>query len=153
MKDRIQQIMDHKKMTAAQFADKVGIQRSTLSHILNGRNNVSTEIVSKIHYTFPDLNINWLMFGEGDLNQSLPNRNQTLFDVFTPDLSAGESNKTKSSEEDAEKFNAKSPKSAETEITRQTEFPAIKQQRSIIKIMVFYSDNTFDTFSPDDIKY
>lgn len=148
MKDRIQQIIDQQTMTAAQFADTVGIQRSTLSHILNGRNNASTEIISKIHAAFPDLSISWLMFGEGNMKNTRQIKNQTLFDVFEPELSVSESNKKTVEEISTEKRQGNEPKAAVPD-----SFLPKTPERTIVKIMVFYSDNTFDTFSSDSTKY
>lgn len=47
MKDRIAQIMKEEQMSAIQFAKETGIQQASLSHILNGRNNPSLEIIKK----------------------------------------------------------------------------------------------------------
>lgn len=65
MKDRLQAIIQKKNMTVSQFADATGIQRSTFHHIISGRNNPSLDIVTKIHATYPDINLEWLMTGEG----------------------------------------------------------------------------------------
>ena len=52
MKERIAQIIQKEDMTAAQFAEKIGISPSSLSHILSGRNNPSLEVVMKIHKAY-----------------------------------------------------------------------------------------------------
>ena len=50
------------------FADICGIPRPSLSQMLNGRNRkVSNEVIDKIHAAFPELNMMWLMFGDGDM--------------------------------------------------------------------------------------
>ena len=50
------------------FADVCGIPRPSLSQLLNGRNRkVSNEVIDKIHAAYPELNMMWLMFGDGDM--------------------------------------------------------------------------------------
>ena len=65
MRERIKQIIEREGMTQSQFADYIGVNRPTLSHVIAGRNNPSMEIVMKIHQKFPKLNILWLLDGEG----------------------------------------------------------------------------------------
>lgn len=74
MLDRINKILEEKQMSTTQFADFINIQRPTMSHIISGRNNPSLDIVMKILKSFPDINSDWLMFGEGKMyknNESL----------------------------------------------------------------------------------
>lgn len=68
MKDRIAKILRRKNLTPSKFADIIGVQRSRISHIMSGRNNPTIEIVSKIVKKFPDVDLRWLMFGEGEEN-------------------------------------------------------------------------------------
>lgn len=63
---RLKHYLDSRQISITQFADECGIPRPTGSQLLAGRNKkVSDEIISKIHAAYPDLNIVWLMFGEG----------------------------------------------------------------------------------------
>ncbi len=151
MKDRISAIITKKGLTPTQFADQVGIQRSTLSHILNGRNKVSTEIVTKIHHKMPEISINWLLFGEGDMYADVPSLYQpSIFDEIvinrTPDNAAYEYRKETSQEKETQE-----EKDAENKDIASEKRVEIRYKK-ITKIMVFYSDNTFDTFSSDIYK-
>ena len=65
MIERVILILKTQDMTSSQFADEIGVQRSSISHILSGRNNASLEFVTKILKRFPDLNSDWLIFGKG----------------------------------------------------------------------------------------
>jgi transcriptional regulator with XRE-family HTH domain len=67
MKDRILLLIKAKNMTAAQFADQIGVQKSSISHILSGRNNASLDFVQKILITFPEVSTEWLLFGKGPI--------------------------------------------------------------------------------------
>lgn len=62
---RIELILQSQNLTPSQFADRIGVQRSGLSHILSGRNNPSLDFVQKVLQAFPDLNPLWLLQGKG----------------------------------------------------------------------------------------
>ncbi len=74
MKDRLQQFLDLKNMSAARLADMMGIQRSALSHILGGRNKPSYDFISKFITLFPYVNAEWFLTGKGEAfkNMSSP---------------------------------------------------------------------------------
>lgn len=65
MRERIHQIMKMKSVNAAEFADLMQIKRPGLSHILTGRNNPSLDFVIKLKETFPEINLEWLLYGRG----------------------------------------------------------------------------------------
>ena len=67
MTGRINRILKQKKLTASMFADQVGIQRSSVSHIMSGRNKPSLDLVQKILSTFPDISPAWLISGNGPM--------------------------------------------------------------------------------------
>jgi transcriptional regulator with XRE-family HTH domain len=62
--DRIQEVMKNNELSSSQFAERLGVQRSGISHILSGRNKPSLEFISKIHFKFDSVSIQWLLFGE-----------------------------------------------------------------------------------------
>lgn len=75
--DRLKDYMDYIGMASTQFADVANIPRPTISQILNGRNRkISNEVIEKLHIGFPDLNIMWLLFGDGEMQTSSNNRLQ-----------------------------------------------------------------------------
>lgn len=65
-RDRIELLMKSYNLSPSQFADKTGIQRASVSHILSGRNKPSLEVMLKIYEAFPGLSMEWLMAGLGD---------------------------------------------------------------------------------------
>lgn len=75
MIDRISLILKAKNITPAQMADEIGVQRSGISHILNGRNKPSLDFVHKLIKRYPDISINWIMFGEGPMMINNPDKN------------------------------------------------------------------------------
>lgn len=77
---RIEKIMQHEAMTSGQFAQEIGIQNSTLSHILNSRNNPSLDVMKKILNRFPLINSDWLILGQGAMfRQESHSQMPTLF--------------------------------------------------------------------------
>lgn len=66
MKNRLREFMELKSLNAADLADMIGVQRSNVSHILNGRNNPSSLFISKLLNCFPDLDARWLLTGYGE---------------------------------------------------------------------------------------
>lgn len=67
MVDRINLLLKAKNKSSRQFAEEIGIQPSGMSHILSGRNNPSLDFVMKVVKRWPEININWLMFGKGEM--------------------------------------------------------------------------------------
>lgn len=67
MVNRINLILQAKNITSKQFAEEIGVQPSGLSHILSGRNNPSLDFVMKVMRRYPEIDINWLMFGKGEM--------------------------------------------------------------------------------------
>lgn len=80
MNERVQLILKTKNISASKFADEIGVQRSSISHIISGRNNPSLDFIQKILTRFPDINSNWLIFGKGGMYKE-----QDLFSSFDTD--------------------------------------------------------------------
>ena len=67
IKDRIRMIMEREKVPPRVFAETIGVQQSTLSHILNDRNKPSLEVVMKVHQKYDYVNLEWLLYGKGEM--------------------------------------------------------------------------------------
>ena len=63
---RLQKIIGYYNLSASAFADKVSVPRSSISHILSGRNKPSLEFVMKILNAFPEVDLYWLLNGKGN---------------------------------------------------------------------------------------
>ena len=70
MNKRIELILKTKNISASKFADEIGVQRSSISHILSGRNNPSLDFIQKILKRFPDINSSWILTGSGTMYNS-----------------------------------------------------------------------------------
>ena len=74
IQDRVQLIIKANNESPSSFADKVGIKRSNLSHVLSGRNNPSLDFLAKVINTYPNVNASWLLTGEtreGDFKEEV----------------------------------------------------------------------------------
>lgn len=137
------------------FADKCDIPRPTLSQLLNGRNKkVSNEVLDKIHVAYPEMSMMWLMFGEGDMltdiGKNITNVENSIFDENDEFETAKILDENKSNVE-----GVNSVTDVLQSITKNIGIKsAIKQSdtnddKKIVNIMVFYSDNSFESFVPD----
>ena len=71
MTDRISLLIKAKNLSAAQFADEIGVQRSGISHLMSGRNKPSLDLIQKTLQRFPDVSTEWLLFGKGEMMREL----------------------------------------------------------------------------------
>ena len=62
---RLKEVMEYHHLTASLFAEKIDVQRSSISHIISGRNKPSLDFILKVTNTFKDVDIYWLLNGKG----------------------------------------------------------------------------------------
>ena len=117
---RLQKVIDFYGESASSFAEKIGVQRSSISHILSGRNKPSLDFVLKVLSSFPDVELYWLLNGKGTFPSS--SEKQT---TVTPDAPISEA-----------------PKPVKEMITQVSK----SGDRSIERIVIFYKDGTFKNF-------
>ena len=136
--------MAKEHLTASKLAEIANIQRSAMSHILSGRNRPSLDIALKILEAFPTLNSDWLIRGIGSMYKD-ETQNATLFpnSGFENELfPAQHQENPEFSKENELKSADKLPNVSDNQ-------PIIIQKnvsKSVTKIVVFYSDGTFDSF-------
>ena len=84
---RLKKVIDYYGLSASGFADQLGVQRSSISHILSGRNKPSLDFVMKILSSFPEVELYWLLNGKGTFPKAttekvattpLPKKEQTV---------------------------------------------------------------------------
>lgn len=123
VKDRLRMIMDSHKLNAGSFADKIGVQRSNVSHVLSGRNKPSFDFVEKLLIAFPRVSAEWLFTGRQEKKSS-------------EDLVSG------GKVVPAVTVSPGSVASKEGEVSG--------SEKKIVKTLVFYADFTFDVFLPNE---
>lgn len=152
MKERILHIMRLEELNSSAFAEEIGIQRAAMSHIISGRNNPSLDVCTKILERFTYINPDWLLFGTGNLKRETKPANQANQVIQPPDLFANpsyiqpeEKKKSEYRREISDKKPVSPPKNTKNETVTYTEALVKK----VVKIMIFYSDNTYETFNPE----
>jgi transcriptional regulator with XRE-family HTH domain len=82
MKDRIKEFIDYKGISAGELADMLDVQRSNISHILNGRNKPGAVFLERFLLTFSEIDARWLLTGKGNMisskNNASSNTNNTV---------------------------------------------------------------------------
>lgn len=147
MRERILNIMEREGLTPSKFAEAIGIKRAAMSHIISERNNPSLDVLMKVLERFTYVDSDWLLFGKGEMI-----RPQL---VAQPDLFTNTSINPPEAQPIAE---YRKEIKVETPVNN-TKTPIIEQvihlektNRNVSKIMIFYSDNTFETFMPEKNK-
>ncbi|MET3731809.1 helix-turn-helix transcriptional regulator [Moheibacter stercoris] len=147
VKNRIIEILEKSGLTPSEFADKIDVQRSAISHITSGRNKPSLEFLIKIKQAFPEIDTDWLVFGiekeeiseeilpEKEIQETSTSSFPTLFD------SIEEGSKLEISSENNSNESLNESQKLDSEIST---------ERKLIKTLLFYSDGSFEEFNPID---
>lgn len=125
---RLKKLLDTYEISAASLADSIGIQRSSISHLLSGRNNPSLDFVIKILDSYPTISFDWFVKGIGEMNTKSqekvnPKKTPTLFDTTNQTNELKKENQATSSR------------------MRYSE-------KKIEKILLLYSDGSFESYKP-----
>jgi len=155
-KDRIEKVMLTEGMNSAQFAAEIGIQGSTLSHILNGRNNPSLDVLKKVLNRFRTVSSDWLILGVGSMYRAeKQSQAPTLFDSINENSSKSTISEPKILEKlqsVSEVIQQNSPQIPEAAVQSTSEARSVVNPvvevpaKSVRKIIVYYTDNTFQEF-------
>lgn len=170
---RLKLFLNQNGIANSQFADTCGIPRPSLSQLLNGRNKkVSDELISKVHAAYPQLNIMWLMFGDGAMY--IDGTSQAQGELNFHDSQLAENSKFENSPVETRKngkeisfgefdlFDAATDKkvaesnlsevmgqvATKGNIAARKPIGAVTHSRKVVSIMVFYDDNSFENFIP-----
>lgn len=148
--------MENEQLSPSAFADTLQVGRAVISHILNGRNNPSLDIVTRILSKMSYINPDWLITGQGEMYKSDFAINNS--DVNTnslsqePDLFSQAFVNPTNNEENSKyrkEIIVDSPKDVIQTIDNKSIIQEKAQDRKVIKIIIYYSDNTFETFNSD----
>jgi len=146
MQDRVQNILESKQLTSSKFAEMIDVPRSTISHIISGRNKPSLDLITKIANTFPDISIDWLILGKGDMLKTKSEEKATD-SLFKDKLQT----QLKLDTEDENNTSKEYPGLNDNDEDKTKELPPkveAKTNENIDKILIIYNDNTFDTIYP-----
>ena len=129
--NRLQKLLDYYDLSASSFAAKIGVQRSSISHVLSGRNKPSLDFVMKLLHTFNDVSIEWLVDGKG----TFPKSDTTS----TPVENVHVRNEISRTEEDVIV-----EKPSQREISKIDQITNVGKK--IEKIILLYTDGSFESF-------
>ena len=120
--ERLQKVITFYEETASSFAEKIGVQRSSISHILSGRNKPSLDFVMKVLHSYPEVDLYWLMNGKGqfpkvDAVKNIDSQPKLKFSDSNPELLTQIPNSKNSSD-----------------------------SNEIDKIIIFYKDGSFKSY-------
>lgn len=164
--NRLEFILHNYDYSASSFADKIGVQRSSLSHLLSGRNKPSLDFILKINEAFPELSLEWLIKGTGNylekdntttitkIIQTPPSTPMTT--PYSTDLFSAEkedeipSSISQKEEEIVVEKNTpvQEPKEENNAENILPPFPFGTNKGEIEQVVIFYKDGTFSQFKP-----
>jgi transcriptional regulator with XRE-family HTH domain len=124
MKDRIKEFIDYKGISGGELADMLDVQRSNISHILNGRNKPGAALLERFLTTFPEVNARWLLTGKGSMINIKPEK----------------------------QFQPSSENLLQHQKFQDPELPFVEQKKDspeVEKVILFYSDGTFSSYNPN----
>ena len=86
MIERFKTLLEQLDISPSEFADRIGVQRSSISHVLSGRNKPSIDFLEKILNVFPDIDTMWLITGKNKLqNEAIQAHNIVLNNSVKPE--------------------------------------------------------------------
>jgi len=155
--DRIEDLISHKSLSIKVFSEELGVQRSSLSHILSGRNKPSLDFILKILSTYPEVNEKWLLHGKGELLKSIESSLKSAIPTESTSKSASQPDTIVTKELDTSVTS-----SARGNITNVPELDsALKKKaiglksnglastnKAIQQVVILYSDGSFEAFHP-----
>jgi len=116
--ERLKKMMEHYSLTATALADSIEVQRSSISHLLSGRNKPSLDFVLKVLEKYPEVELYWLLNGKGSFPKTTQTVDPTLFSDEGPSFPG------------------------------HVDLSKNQTEGDIEKIIVFYKNGTFKSYTP-----
>lgn len=150
---RLEIILEYYGLNASSFADKIGVQRSSLSHLLSGRNKPSLDFILKILDVFPEIDLYWVLNGKGSFPISDA---ENKIDTYVP-ASISDTIKVQSKIENSvdlftEEYSHqknKIPEKLSPPISDNQNSAVSKNNLEIDRIVIFYKNGSFKTYSSE----
>ncbi|MBB4118144.1 transcriptional regulator with XRE-family HTH domain [Mesonia hippocampi] len=132
---RLENILEYYSLSASSFADQIDVGRSSISHILSGRNKPSLDFIMKIADSFPEVDLYWLLKGEG----SFPKKEDTPPSINT--------SKTVEQQSSLNFSEADVPIPTQLDKVPPKPYKNPDEAKTIKKVVILYTDGTFEAFS------
>lgn len=159
MEERLLKLLDLEQLSSSKFADLIGVQRSSVSHILSGRNKPSFDFLQKTLRAFPMISADWLILGEGKMYEGdAPLGSGNLFQQEIPGTEVLGEKDTVSADPLPVAPSPESVISANYKDTSRGTEPGkdknhddkhdsgMNAGRKLRRVIMFYSDNSFESF-------
>jgi transcriptional regulator with XRE-family HTH domain len=149
---RLEIILEYYSLSASAFADKISVQRSSLSHLLSGRNKPSLDFILKIIDEFPEVDLYWILNGKGNFPKSDISKQEKI--ISTSVLKNEEidnfkkDNVTDLFSQNNDFANTAVNNNFEEKISNTPNFEKVKNNSNIERIVVFYSNGHFKEYLP-----
>ncbi len=147
MKNRVKEFLKTEKISAAEFAEKIGVQRSSISHILSGRNNPSYDFIIKFMEHYPRINADWLLLGKGEMSKDV--LQTSLFSNEQGNENSAQKNTVKQPESTVNISENKSLQMSTNDAGHQTPQNKVSVDKKIEKIVIFFSNKRFSEYYPE----
>ena len=157
MHSRIFRFIESLQMTQSDFASKTGISPSALTQLKNNAGNLSIDNVIKIKKAFPNISLDWLISGDGEMYEQInDSQSPSLFPDFVDNAAkqeitppaAYEETRRSVSENDERTIPIPATATAATETAKEVKVveKVVEKivERTIRKIIVFYDDGKFE---------
>jgi transcriptional regulator with XRE-family HTH domain len=167
MKDRLLRFLNKEQLSSARFAEIIGVQPSSISHILSGRNKPGFDFIQKILINFPSLNADWLIMGKGNMYRNYA----TQKDLFSESVYVSKekdpvtkndvTNTPGTERKDDNDVSDNNPANTDTFVNKNTssgdyksnfdeygQVTNVNKAKSVSRIVIFYTDKSFDEYSP-----
>lgn len=137
MKDRLNTIIESKGLTATKFAALIDANPSAISHLLKGRNKPGYDLLVNIARAFPEISMDWLLTGKGDMyNQPQHVKtNPVPVSEITPE------------EKQMKQHQPASPEKTAVFPEIPTGIPPVNSGKVLKRIILFFSDGSFEDYS------
>lgn len=138
---RLETILDYYSLTASSFADKISVQRSSMSHLLSGRNKPSLDFILKLVEEFPEVTFEWILNGNGSFPKD---------DFVAPTLSKIESEKITETQKENDLFSTSVEIKKEENEEKNKSFSkfVLPNENQIEQIVIFFKDGSFKNYHP-----
>lgn len=147
MQERFKRLLEEKQLTATRFAAIIKVNASAMSHILNGRSKPGFDVLDKIAQAFPDVNLNWLISGKGEIfttpvkKPEIPPLQSRLFEQ--------EEKKEPVPQPATEIPTVKAAPAAETVIPAPALLAGVAASKKLKRIILFFDDGSFEDYLKD----
>ena len=174
-RERIELLMKCYDLSPSQFAERTGIQRASVSHIISGRNKPSLEVMLKVYDAFPGVDMKWLMTGVGEepvrssMPEDVPSAIDTLFpgvdtapqrpqqlenNLFAPAVEPVQQEEPKPRrtpvQQPVREKAVPEPRTRRAPANRLAQVAALQPDKKIKEIRIYYSDGTYETLVPEN---